>query len=85
MHELCYSIYLHKSMSTFLFTQNVKSKDTLLFYFSGHGIPEGEDNYFASSEINIEEPYDKGYSSDDLTKMINRSVSTRIVIILDCC
>jgi len=22
------------------FTQNVKSKDTLLFYFSGHGIPD---------------------------------------------
>ena len=35
------------------FTQNVKSKDTLV-YFSGHGIPDDiGDNYPASSKLNV--------------------------------
>jgi hypothetical protein len=68
------------------FTQNVKSKDTLLFYFSGHGIPDDiGDNYLATSEIDPCFPYDKGYSFDDITKMMQRSISNRIVAILDCC
>lgn len=68
------------------FTQNVKSKDTLLFYFSGHGIPDDiGDNYLATSEIDPRFPYDRGYSFDDFTKMMQRSISNRIVAILDCC
>lgn len=60
--------------------------DTLLFYFSGHGVPEGSgENYLATSDINPEIPYLHGFSFEDLTKMMNRSVSTRIVTILDCC
>lgn len=68
------------------FTQDVKSKDTLLFYFSGHGIPDDiGDNYLATSEIDPWYPYDKGYPFDEITKMMQRSISNKIVAILDCC
>lgn len=68
------------------FTQNVKSQDTLLFYFSGHGIPDDYgDNFLATSEIDPFIPYDKGFSFDEFTKMMQRSISTKIIAILDCC
>jgi len=60
--------------------------DTLLFYFSGHGVPEGTgENYLAPSDIDPDLPYLSGFSFEDLTKMMNRSISTRIVTVLDCC
>ena len=77
---------MRAAIKGFFVDKNIKSKDTLLFYFSGHGVPEDNgEHYLATSEMNPEEPFDKGYSFEDLQRMINRSVSTRIVIILDCC
>ena len=65
---------------------NIRASDTLLFYYSGHGIPDADgDIYFASSEIDPDAPYRKGFSFSELTKMVQRSVSIRIVTILDCC
>ena len=63
-----------------------RAEDTLLFYYSGHGIPDDDGEiFFASSDIDPDAPYRKGFSFSDLTKMIQRSVSIRIVTILDCC
>jgi hypothetical protein len=69
------------------FTKNNESNDILLFYFSGHGIVEGTGrNYLATSDIDPDEPYDKGYSFDDFNIMYNeRTIAKRIVVILDCC
>ena len=65
---------------------NTKSEDVLLFYYSGHGVPDvNGDVFLASSEINHEAPFRKGFSFYDLTNTIERSNSTRIVTILDCC
>jgi hypothetical protein len=65
---------------------NNKAEDTLLFYYSGHGIPDVDgDIYLASSEIDPNAPFRRGFSFNDLTKMIQRSVSIRIVTVLDCC
>jgi hypothetical protein len=42
---------------------NIRASDTLLFYYSGHGIPDADgDIYFASSEIDPDAPYRKGFS-----------------------
>jgi len=77
---------LRKAIINFFTDKTTKSKDTLLFYFSGHGIPDGsEDTYIATSDVDPETPFDNGYSFDDLTKMMSRSISKRIVMILDCC
>jgi uncharacterized protein YjbI with pentapeptide repeats len=60
--------------------------DTLLFYYSGHGVPDIDgDIYLASSDIDPNEPYRKGFSFEELTKMIQRTVSTKVVVILDSC
>jgi tetratricopeptide (TPR) repeat protein len=70
----------------FFRNRNVKPRDMLLFYYSGHGILDGYgDHYFAASAINPFEPDTEGFLFDELTRMINKSISQRIVTILDCC
>jgi len=77
---------IEKAVNTFFTGERIRGKDLLLFYYSGHGIPEDNgDHYIASSEINCRRPWDRGYSFDDLAKMIDRSNSERKVVILDCC
>jgi sugar lactone lactonase YvrE len=62
------------------------AKDTLIFYYSGHGIPHTNgDCYLAASDLDPMSPFRNGFSFSDLTNMMNESVSTRIVAILDCC
>jgi hypothetical protein len=70
------------------FFDDVKNSpdDTLLFYYSGHGVPDVDgDMYLASSDTDPDKPYRRGFSLEDLTKMIQNSISTRVVVILDCC
>jgi len=43
------------------------------------------DMYIASSDIDPEEPYRRGFPLEKLSKMMQRSTSTRVVVILDCC
>jgi uncharacterized protein YjbI with pentapeptide repeats len=70
------------------FFSDIKSNpdDTLLFYYSGHGVPDIDgDIYLASSDINPNEPYRRGFSFEELSKMIQRSISSKVVVILDSC
>ena len=56
-----------------------KPDDTLLFYYSGHGVPDVDgDMYLASSDTDPDKPYRKGFSFEELTKMIQKSISTRV-------
>jgi uncharacterized caspase-like protein len=62
------------------------SADTLLFYYSGYVVPDiYGDIYLASSDIDFDNPYRGGFSFVELTKVIQKCISTRVVIILDCC
>jgi uncharacterized caspase-like protein len=77
---------MREAIIDFFTDVNTKAEDTLLFYYSGHGIPDVDgDIYLASSEIDPDAPFRKGFSFNELTKMIRRSVSIRIVTVLDCC
>lgn len=70
----------------FFTNSRIKPTDTLLFYYSGHGVPDVDgDVYFATSEIDINLPYKRGFSFNELAKMIQRTISTRVIVILDCC
>ena len=77
---------MREAIIDFFTDVDTKAEDTLLFYYSGHGIPDVDgDIYLASSEIDPDAPFRKGFSFNELTKMIQRSVSIRIVTVLDCC
>ena len=68
------------------FRRDANSEDTLLFYFSGHGMPDGYGGHFlASSDININIPEENGYRFSDLEDITKKSNSIRIITILDCC
>jgi hypothetical protein len=60
--------------------------DTLLFYYSGYVVPDVYgDVYLALSDIDFDNPYKGGISYVELTKVMQKCISTRVVIILDCC
>lgn len=70
----------------FFTDSSIRPTDTLLFYYSGHGVPDVDgDLYFATSEIDHYSPYKRGFSFSELAKMIQRTISIRVVVILDCC
>lgn len=54
----------------------------LLFYFSGHGTLNEDGGYLVGRNFTDDDP---GVSMSDLVKMVNRSKSEEITIILDCC
>jgi tetratricopeptide (TPR) repeat protein len=64
----------------------IKHEDTLLFYYSGHGIPDvSGDMYLSPSEIDPYLPSKRGFNFNELTKLIQNSIAGRKIIILDCC
>ncbi len=63
----------------------IKSEDVVLFYFSGHGVPSEETVFLASSDVDPKFPNKRGFSFDELTAMITRCTSTRVITVLDCC
>jgi hypothetical protein len=70
----------------FFRNRNINPKDTLLLYYSGHGVLDAYgDHYLAPSELDPFEPDSKGFLFDELTKMIDKSNSQKIVTVLDCC
>ena len=64
---------------------SIKSEDIVLFYYSGHGVPAEDTVYLAASDIDPKFPNKRGFSFNELTTMINRCTSTRVVTVLDCC
>ncbi len=68
------------------FRRNSEPQDTLLFYFSGHGIPDGFGGHFLSSpDIDPTLPEDNGFSFQELQNIMKRSVALKKISILDCC
>ena len=68
------------------FFKTAKHTDTLLFYYSGHGVHDVNGNlYLAASEIIYDDPYEGGFSFGDLTDRMRQSKSTKKIVLLDCC
>ena len=71
----------------FFTDRTLKPKDTLFFYFSGHGYLDRNTGrtYLSTSEIHPERPQSRGIPFDELTTYLNLSCSERIIAVLDCC
>ncbi|HUU88502.1 MAG TPA: caspase family protein [Candidatus Glassbacteria bacterium] len=77
---------LRTAIIDFFRDDNVKTSDTLLFYFSGHGVLDGyEGRYFASSDTNPNIPEENGVGFNLLTQQMDRSLSLKTISLLDCC
>jgi tetratricopeptide (TPR) repeat protein len=60
--------------------------DTLVFYYSGHGVPDADgEMYLASSDTEPDKPYRRGFSFEELRKRMENTIATKVVVILDCC
>jgi uncharacterized caspase-like protein len=59
----------------------------VLFYFSGHGIvDENNQGYIAPYEMDPEDPFIYGINMEDLRNVIYKSkINANVVIMLDCC
>lgn len=65
---------------------SAKSKDLLLFYYSGHGLLDNSGFLYLCSRNTISHSIvSTGIAVDQIKKMMYSSPSSRIVIILDCC
>jgi hypothetical protein len=67
------------------FFQNAEAGQSLVFYFSGHGITNRGQVYLATPEVDPQSPMFIGLNLLDLAVLINSSTSTRIVCIIDAC
>jgi len=77
---------LRTAIIDFFRDDSVKTSDTLLFYFSGHGVLDGyEGRYFASTDTNPNIPEENGVGFNLLTQQMDRSLSLKTISLLDCC
>jgi hypothetical protein len=80
---------MRRAIKHFFIGEDVRSKDTLLFYFSGHGLMDKYGHYYlAPSDIDPADPVDtadKGFSFDELENTFKDTPSRRVIAILDCC
>ena len=80
---------MKKAITSFFLEEDIKPKDTLLFYFSGHGLMDKHGHYYiAPSDIDATDLIDmrtKGFSFDDLEDVIQETQSRRVIAVLDCC
>ena len=77
---------MRDALRDFFIPREINSKDTLLFYFSGHGLVDGDGTfYLATSEIDPQNPFDRGIDDLYLRKVIDASPSNKIALILDSC
>jgi tetratricopeptide (TPR) repeat protein len=77
---------LKNAIYDFFTNEDNKPDDTLIFYYSGHGVPDKWGKTFlAPSDIDSEHPFMTGFSFDDLTDSMLACNSLSVVTILDSC
>jgi hypothetical protein len=66
-------------------TQDVTSRDMLLFFFAGHGIARGEMTYICSAEATDETLETSSLSGAELATLLARNSPRGLLAIVDCC
>ncbi len=68
------------------FRKDASLDDTLLFYFSGHGVLDGYGGrFFATTDIDTSIPEQDGVQFEILNEQMKKSVAQKKIAILDCC
>jgi hypothetical protein len=67
------------------FFNQAKYSQTLLFYYSGHGIHGKGDIFLATPQVEPKNPSSRGFSFSELEKSMGTSKSRKIVGIIDSC
>lgn len=68
------------------FFSNKSCDDLLLFYFSGHGMLDAEGHlYLALTDTEWDAPRSSAVASEFVTRAMDATRSSRVVLILDCC
>lgn len=75
---------MRETIYDFFNNDNTMPDDLLLFYYSGHGI-YNKGLYLAASETDRYLPSRRGFNFEELRRLMNDSISTSVVTILDCC
>jgi len=77
---------MRKAIIDFFDDPAISPDDTLIFYYSGHGVPDIHgDVYLGTSEIDPASPYRGGFAFSELTKMVQLTIASKVILILDCC
>jgi hypothetical protein len=67
------------------FFTSAKAGETLLFYFSGHGIPFGNEVFLGTPSVDPKNPSETGFALSELTRLMGWSKSRQIVGVIDAC
>lgn len=77
---------IQNAMIDFFEESAVQPSDTLLFYFTGHGVLDGhKGRFFGNSEITQESPKKDGVRFGLLNELLSSSIARKKIAILDCC
>jgi tetratricopeptide (TPR) repeat protein len=74
---------VHRAIRDFF--DNGEAGQTLLLYYSGHGLPRREEVYLSTPQVNPKQPMIEGFSLSNLTDLMDSCRSTRIVCVIDAC
>lgn len=67
------------------FFRSARHDDTLLFYYSGHGITRHQQLFFCAANTVTEKPYSTAVAESMISSIITNSYAKAKIIILDCC
>lgn len=77
--------YMQDCVYDFFNDDDIRSNDTILFYFSGHGIVGFDDTFMSASNMESKIPNKRGFSFNDLRSVMEGCRSKCVIVILDCC
>ncbi|MCP4400174.1 MAG: hypothetical protein GY801_23060, partial [bacterium] len=65
--------------------RKAREEDTVIIYYAGHGAPEDKETYWVTYDADIESLYASALSNNEISDMMDRIESKRVLTFLDAC